>query len=146
MRVALFARPQLRKPVAELVRAAGADPIVLPQPRDGKELRFFAHQKQPDAVVIDAALASDWDPIKAIPRLALVKSRPEVIALFAGLSEKARRRALFAGAKAIVDGDAWAVDLAEQIAKAAARPRQAQGVFPTNPPELSAPPALRIVR
>lgn len=143
-RVALFARPEMRKPIADLVRAVGADPIVLPCPRDGRELRYFAHQKQPDAVIIDADFA-DWDPIQAIPRLGLVKSRPEVIAMFTRLSQREKRRALFAGASAVIDGDAWPVSLAVLIASVKARPRLVQDETPMSPEPL-ARPVLCLVR
>jgi DNA-binding response OmpR family regulator len=146
-KIALFARPPLRKPIADLVRSAGGDVVVFPQPRSGKELRYFAHQKQPDGVIVDADIGDGWDAIKALPRLALVRARPDVIAIYAQLSQREKKRAMFAGARVAIDGatPSWRDDLMRRIAEVAERHRRQEEARGASP-QPSAPPALRIVR
>lgn len=145
-RIGLFARGALRKPLADLVRSVGSVPLVFPQPVDGKELRYFAHQKQPDAVIVDVGMGDGWDPVKALPRLALVKNSPKVIAIFARLTQRERRRAMMAGASVVIDGAApsWRDDLLAGIVWVRFRQRTRRHVDSVAP-SSSAPPVLKIV-
>jgi hypothetical protein len=105
--VTVTVRKSLEEATRIAVEEAGALPLVLPEASCGDEWRYFLHQLQPDASILDEkAGGGKWKPISAMPRSKRVRSGMSLIGVFQGLEQTKKRLALFAGCDGAVDASA----------------------------------------
>jgi hypothetical protein len=105
--ITITVRKSLEATTVAVVEEAGALPLVLPEARSGDEWRYFLHQLQPDASILDEKAGGGmWKPVSAMPRSKRVRSKMHLIGAFQGLAQTKKRLALFAGCDGVVDASA----------------------------------------
>jgi chemotaxis response regulator CheB len=138
MKIAVATRGELLGAVLECVddemKARFSDPPrVIREPGDSTQMRRQIYQAQPDVIVLDehVGTAKGWRSIASVPRLVVaVRTRPRVIALLVGVTERRERLAAMAGCYDAVDitVPSWRDELREAVrvaARARARPSRA---------------------
>lgn len=161
-RVAVSVRPSLEVPVAVQVVRVGAQPLVMPWPRDGKEFRYFLHQHGPDVVVADAHIgAGYWYPVSEWGFVRGVRAGrggpPDLIGLFDRVGDREAKRARMAGCAATIDlsDEAWRSSLRTALAltrliRMLPRPAQETPLDPPRPADVEPlreePPRLHLIR
>jgi chemotaxis response regulator CheB len=159
MRIAIAARGAL----IQAIRAAGGGGIQV-KTNESKEFRRLAYMLQPDVLILDELVSTDWKPLASVPRIR-AKCKTKVIALLNGVTKQKKRMAVMAGCFDGIDlsDSSWPEELAASLAVVrrqiddaalqlvpAVRPRPRTAATRLRRPRLvqaeAQRPALRVVR